>query len=84
MMVVIMFIFVWGFLFVFFKMFVVVIDLMVGVKWEFVVVIGLVIGGKCELEVVMVLVFDGGCRIGSLIKKKLIKDFVCNYWMYLN
>lgn len=53
----------------------------VGVKWESAVVIGSVIGGKCESEVVTVSVSDGGRRTGSLIKKKLIKDFACNHWM---
>lgn len=67
MMVVIMFIFVWGSFFDFFEVFVVVIDLMVEGECDFVIVMELVIGGEYEFEVVIVLVFGGGCRIGSLI-----------------
>lgn len=72
---------VWGLSSVFPEMSADVTDSTVGVKWESAVVIGLVIGGECESEVVTVLVSDGGRRTGSLIKKKLIKDFACNHWM---
>lgn len=68
---------VWGLSSVFPKMSAAVTDSTVGVKWESAVVIGSVIGGKCESEVVTV----SGRRTGSLIKKKLIKDFACNHWM---
>lgn len=74
---------VWGLSSVFPKMSAAVTDSTVGVKWESAVVIGSVTGGKCESEVtvVTVSVSDGGRRTGSLIKKKLIKDFACNHWM---